>query len=171
MQSESGTSRMRESANQVIDSLARRADEQHLSRRGEGSDEFSRGCDPFCRRRRLQYSKHASWQRNATGRAESNGTSVPRVAFSAVGLRGCSLGDSRAHAQPRQGERLYLPRTRFLTRPVRWYKGCLHPCNAQADLNPHGRRVPQNGPLKGHRTLVAYHHAGREGSARGFALI
>jgi hypothetical protein len=31
----------------------------------------------LCRRRRLQDSKHAIWQRNAVGGGESNGTSVP----------------------------------------------------------------------------------------------
>jgi hypothetical protein len=31
----------------------------------------------LCRRRRLQDSKHASWQRNAVGGGESNCTTVP----------------------------------------------------------------------------------------------
>ena len=76
MQSESGTARTRE-PDQVIDGFTRRADKEQFSRRSERPDEFSCGCDPLCRRRRLQDSKHASWQRNAVGGGESNGTSVP----------------------------------------------------------------------------------------------
>ena len=76
MQSESGTARMRKPADQVIDCFARRANKEQLSRRSERSDEFSRGCDPFGRRRRLQNSKHVSWQRNAVGHGKSNGASV-----------------------------------------------------------------------------------------------
>ncbi len=77
MQSESGAARTREPADQVIDGFTRRADKEQFSRRSERPDEFSCGCDPLCRRRRLQDSKHAIWQRNAVGGGESNGTSVP----------------------------------------------------------------------------------------------
>jgi len=49
MQSESRGARMREAADQVIERLARRADEEQLSRRSERPDEFSCGCDPLGR--------------------------------------------------------------------------------------------------------------------------
>jgi len=79
MQSESGATLVRQLADQVVDSFAGRADKEQLSPSSERSDEFSRGCDPFGCRWRLQDSKHASWQRNAMGHGESNGTSVPWV--------------------------------------------------------------------------------------------
>src|ERR1700677_326994 len=74
MQAESGTARTREPADQVIDGITRRADKEQFSRRSERPDEFSCGGDPFGRRRRVQDSKHASWQRNAVGGGESNAT-------------------------------------------------------------------------------------------------
>jgi hypothetical protein len=78
MQAESGTARTREPADQVIDGFTRRADKEQFSRRSERPDEFSCSGDPFGRRRRLQDSKHASWQRNAVGGGESNATIARR---------------------------------------------------------------------------------------------
>jgi len=50
MQSESGTACVREPADQVIDSFARRANKDQFSCRSERLDEFRCSCDPFGRR-------------------------------------------------------------------------------------------------------------------------